>query len=243
MLNGLTPGTEADYVARDLTPVLGSLRRDRLLAASGAAVRPGLGRAPAYRHWHVPPGIGRRRMRGFAEKSGPVGRHRSPLRDDASACPRSSHAIRRTRPSAKPSRMRAHVFRQHHAAWRTRRASSSARVSAATSPAPARLCTGSTRRQAATIPCGPSSVCVPASAGSRSAAGATVGYNATWTAARPSRIATASIGYADGWMRSLSGRGAASFDGRAVPLVGRVSMDLTTFDVTGCPGAIAGRVA
>ncbi len=70
--------------------------------------------------------------------------------------------------------------------------------------------------------------------------GATVGYNATWTAPRPSRIATAGIGYADGWMRSLSGRGSASFDGKAVPLVGRVSMDLTTFDVTECPGAAAG---
>jgi alanine racemase len=63
-------------------------------------------------------------------------------------------------------------------------------------------------------------------------AGATVGYNATWTAARSSRIATAALGYADGFHRSLSGRGAACFDGTPVPLVGRVSMDLTTFDVT-----------
>jgi alanine racemase len=67
------------------------------------------------------------------------------------------------------------------------------------------------------------------------AEGATVGYNATWTAARPSRIATAALGYADGFHRSLSGRGAACFDGTPVPLVGRVSMDLTTFDVTDHP--------
>jgi alanine racemase len=66
-------------------------------------------------------------------------------------------------------------------------------------------------------------------------AGATVGYNATWTAARPSRIATAALGYADGFHRSLSGRGSACFDGTPVPLVGRVSMDLTTFDVTDHP--------
>lgn len=66
-------------------------------------------------------------------------------------------------------------------------------------------------------------------------AGATVGYNATWTAARPSRIATIGVGYADGWPRSLSGRGQAVFDGRPVPLVGRVSMDLTTYDVTDVP--------
>jgi alanine racemase len=66
-------------------------------------------------------------------------------------------------------------------------------------------------------------------------AGATVGYNATWTAARPSRIATVALGYADGFHRSLSSRGAACFDGTPVPLVGRVSMDLTTFDVTDHP--------
>jgi alanine racemase len=62
-----------------------------------------------------------------------------------------------------------------------------------------------------------------------------VGYNATWRAARPSRVATAALGYADGWHRSLSGRATACFDGRPVPLVGRVSMDLSTFDVTDHP--------
>jgi alanine racemase len=66
--------------------------------------------------------------------------------------------------------------------------------------------------------------------------GATVGYNATWTAARASRIATIGVGYADGWHRSHSNTGAAYFDGHPVPLVGRVSMDLTTFDATDQPG-------
>jgi alanine racemase len=66
-------------------------------------------------------------------------------------------------------------------------------------------------------------------------AGATVGYNATWTAARPSRIATVAVGYADGWHRTHSNTGTAFFDGNPVPLVGRVSMDLTTFDVTDQP--------
>ena len=66
-------------------------------------------------------------------------------------------------------------------------------------------------------------------------AGGTVGYNASFTAARPSRIATAAIGYADGWRRTLSNRGSARFDGAPVPLVGRVSMDLTTFDATDHP--------
>jgi alanine racemase len=70
--------------------------------------------------------------------------------------------------------------------------------------------------------------------------GASVGYNATWHAARPTRVATVGVGYADGWHRSLSGRGQAFFDGTPVPLVGRVSMDLTTFDVTDAPNVGAG---
>lgn len=71
-------------------------------------------------------------------------------------------------------------------------------------------------------------------------AGAPVGYNGIWTAPRPSRIATAALGYADGFHRSLSGRGSACFDGNPVPLVGRVSMDLTTFDVTDHPAVRPG---
>ena len=68
-------------------------------------------------------------------------------------------------------------------------------------------------------------------------AGGQVGYNGQWTAARPSRIATVSVGYADGFLRSLTNRATAVFDGMPVPLVGRVSMDLSTFDVTDAPGA------
>ena len=67
------------------------------------------------------------------------------------------------------------------------------------------------------------------------AAGETVGYNALWRASRPSRIAVLGVGYADGWPLALSGRGQASFDGGPVALVGRVSMDLTTYDVTDHP--------
>jgi alanine racemase len=65
--------------------------------------------------------------------------------------------------------------------------------------------------------------------------GATAGYNATWAASRPSRIATVGVGYADGWHRVLSNNTHAFFDGTPVPLVGRVSMDLTTFDITDHP--------
>lgn len=70
--------------------------------------------------------------------------------------------------------------------------------------------------------------------------GAGVGYNGAWTAARETRIATLGVGYADGLPRALSNAGRASFDGRPVPLVGRVSMDLTTFDVTDHPAILPG---
>ncbi len=68
----------------------------------------------------------------------------------------------------------------------------------------------------------------------------TVGYNGHWTALRPSRVATVPIGYADGFPRSLGNRAVAYFDGAPVPLVGRVSMDLTTFDITDAPHARPG---
>jgi alanine racemase len=70
--------------------------------------------------------------------------------------------------------------------------------------------------------------------------GDSVGYNATWRAMRPSRIAAIGVGYADGWARALSSRGHALFDGHRVPLVGRVSMDLSTFDATDFPDLVAG---
>ncbi len=69
----------------------------------------------------------------------------------------------------------------------------------------------------------------------RVSAGETVGYNGTWTAPQDSVIGAVSIGYADGFLRSLSNRAEACFDGTRVPLVGRVSMDLSTFDLTGSP--------
>ena len=65
------------------------------------------------------------------------------------------------------------------------------------------------------------------------ATGESFGYGATWTAARPSRIAIAGIGYADGYRRAFSGVGRAHADGQPCPVIGRVSMDLTGIDVTG----------
>ena len=68
-------------------------------------------------------------------------------------------------------------------------------------------------------------------------AGDCVGYGARHVARGPERIATISIGYADGWLRSLSSRGHAFIDGRRVPVVGNVSMDSITLDVSGIPEA------
>ncbi len=64
------------------------------------------------------------------------------------------------------------------------------------------------------------------------APGETVGYGQTWTARRPSRVATLAAGYGDGVMRSLSNRGTLWHGDKPCPLVGRVSMDLVTVDVT-----------
>ncbi|MEM9145777.1 MAG: alanine racemase [Pseudomonadota bacterium] len=75
------------------------------------------------------------------------------------------------------------------------------------------------------------------------APGETVGYGATWTATRPSRIATLSGGYADGLLRALSGRGRAWVGEVACPFAGRVSMDLIGLDVTEAPGARVGSMA
>lgn len=70
--------------------------------------------------------------------------------------------------------------------------------------------------------------------------GQTVGYGCTWTALRPTRIATIAAGYADGLPRLLDGRTIGVIRGVTVPLVGRVSMDLVTFDVTEAPEAAQG---
>jgi alanine racemase len=52
-------------------------------------------------------------------------------------------------------------------------------------------------------------------------------------------VATVAVGYADGWLRSLSHRGCGYLAGKRVPLLGRVSMDLVTFDVSAIEPALA----
>ena len=64
--------------------------------------------------------------------------------------------------------------------------------------------------------------------------GESVGYGATWTASRCSRIATVAVGYADGYPRSAQSGTPVYIDGHVCPMVGRVSMDMITVDVTDC---------
>jgi alanine racemase len=70
-----------------------------------------------------------------------------------------------------------------------------------------------------------------------------VSYGLTWRAERPGRIALVPVGYADGWFRHLSGRGAVLVGGRRCPILGRVAMDQFIVDVTGVPGAAEGDEA
>jgi alanine racemase len=73
--------------------------------------------------------------------------------------------------------------------------------------------------------------------------GSRVGYNARWTASVPSRVAVLSAGYADGLVRSLSNKGRVIVRGGIAPILGTVSMDLTTVDVTGIASARVGDIA
>lgn len=66
-------------------------------------------------------------------------------------------------------------------------------------------------------------------------AGESVGYNATWIAPRDTEVATLNLGYADGYLRCFSSKGQARAGGAVLPLIGRVSMDLTAIDVSALP--------
>jgi alanine racemase len=65
--------------------------------------------------------------------------------------------------------------------------------------------------------------------------GDSVGYNATFTAERSTRAATVSLGYADGFLRCWSGKGALRFGEAQLPLLGRVSMDMVVVDASAVP--------
>ena len=66
-------------------------------------------------------------------------------------------------------------------------------------------------------------------------AGDSVGYNATYTAARSMPVAVVSLGYADGYLRAWSGKGALAFGEAHLPILGRVSMDMVVVDASAAP--------
>lgn len=71
-------------------------------------------------------------------------------------------------------------------------------------------------------------------------AGDSVGYNATFTAPTALRIGTVSLGYADGFLRCWAGQGHLMHQGRKLPLLGRISMDMTAVDLTMAPDLCEG---
>jgi len=73
--------------------------------------------------------------------------------------------------------------------------------------------------------------------------GATVGYGSLWQAPGQARVATVAIGYADGVLRARANRGHVVVRGRRAPLIGMVSMDAITLDVSDVPGVQVGDTA
>ena len=71
-------------------------------------------------------------------------------------------------------------------------------------------------------------------------AGAVVGYNGTFVATEPMRLALLAVGYADGLDRRLGNRFSLLVRGQRAPLVGRISMDQAVLDVTEIPGVAHG---
>ena len=69
-----------------------------------------------------------------------------------------------------------------------------------------------------------------------------VGYGSSYVADKKTRVATVAVGYADGYLRSLSGATVAYFGDKQVPVLGRVSMDLLTLDISDVPKATLGSM-
>ncbi|MEY2942424.1 MAG: hypothetical protein RLY97_438 [Pseudomonadota bacterium] len=73
------------------------------------------------------------------------------------------------------------------------------------------------------------------------AAGETIGYNATFTAPAAMRVGVIALGYADGYLRCWSGAGQMlAVDGQILPVLGRVSMDMTVIDLSHAPQVVEG---
>jgi alanine racemase len=72
------------------------------------------------------------------------------------------------------------------------------------------------------------------------AEGESVGYNATFTATAPMRVGTVSMGYADGFLRARGPGNAFLHEGRRLPILGKVSMDMVVIDLAAAPELTTG---
>lgn len=70
--------------------------------------------------------------------------------------------------------------------------------------------------------------------------GEKIGYGASWETLRPSTIAIVPVGYGDGYPRHIAANTPVWINGKTAPIVGRVSMDMMTVDITDCPTATVG---
>jgi alanine racemase len=71
-------------------------------------------------------------------------------------------------------------------------------------------------------------------------AGETIGYSGTWTCSKPTRLGVIAVGYGDGYPRHAKNGTPVLVNGKRVPLIGRVSMDMITVDLTSQPDAKMG---
>ncbi len=71
-------------------------------------------------------------------------------------------------------------------------------------------------------------------------AGDRIGYGGTWTCPEDMSVGVVAIGYGDGYPRHADSGTPVLVDGRRAPVVGRVSMDMISVDLRGCPGARVG---
>lgn len=71
-------------------------------------------------------------------------------------------------------------------------------------------------------------------------AGVSVGYGASWTTSKPSSIAVVAAGYGDGYPRHIAANTPVAVNGQIAPIVGRISMDMLTIDVSECQNVSAG---
>ncbi|HEX8418167.1 MAG TPA: alanine racemase [Methylobacterium sp.] len=242
VLNGLLPGTEAAFPAHDLRPVLSSREEVTAWAAFGAAT----GR-PLAAALHVDTGMNRLGLRVPDALA---------LADDSLIAGAGidlviSHLVSAERPDEAVNDRQITDFGDLRQAFRGLPASLANSSGCFLGPAahhdllrPGYALFGGNPTPGQTNPMRPVVRLEATIAQIREVdGGESVGYNGRWVASGRRRLATLSIGYADGYPRAASGRGHALVGGVPCPIVGLISMDLISLDVTDAPAAARGATA